>query len=102
MRFLPGAGLFYDCCDRRRIECGVAKLMVQLDMLSWLRLTAHIQFAAEIEFWNSKMRQRLCKCGRFARWQYLVSGWRVSRSSSVKMLSGEVYWAKQCSDADRP
>ena len=33
--FLPGAGVFYDCCDRRRTECSLAKLMLQLDM-SWL------------------------------------------------------------------
>jgi hypothetical protein len=32
--FLSGAGVFYDCCDRRRIECGVAKSIRQLDM-SW-------------------------------------------------------------------
>jgi hypothetical protein len=36
--FLPGAGVFYDCCNPRCIECGVAKLIVQLDM-SWLRLS---------------------------------------------------------------
>ena len=35
--FLPEAGVLYDCCERRHTECGVAKLMVQLDM-SWFQL----------------------------------------------------------------
>jgi hypothetical protein len=36
--FLPGAGVFYDCCNPHCLESGVAKSIVQLDM-SWLRLS---------------------------------------------------------------
>ena len=100
--FLPGAGVFYDCCDRRRIECGVEKSIVQLDM-SWLRLSASEGSPRQLIFGTQGYVKGFGSVLDFLPdGGNLVSGWRVSRSSSVKMLSREVYWAKQSSDADGP
>ena len=99
--FLPGAGVFYDCCDRRRIECGVAKSLVQLDM-SWLRLSASECLPRQLRFGTQGYVKGFGSVEVLPDGSNLVSGWRVSRSSSVKMLSREVYWAQQCSDADGP
>jgi hypothetical protein len=97
--FLPGAGVFYDCCNRRRIDCGVAKLMVQLDM-SWLRLTASEGSPRQLSFGTQGYVKGFGSIDNLPDGSNLVSGWRVSRNSSVKMLSREVYWANQCLDAD--
>ena len=99
--FLPGAGVFYDCCDRRRIECCVAKSLVQLDM-SWLRLSASECLPGQLRFGTQGYVKGFGSVEVLPDGSNLVSGWRVSRSSLVKMLSREVYWAKQCSDADGP
>jgi hypothetical protein len=100
--FLPVAGVFYDCCDRRRIVCGVAKSIVQLDM-SWLRLSASEGSPRQLSFGTQGYVMRFGSVDVLPDGSSnLVSGWRVSRSSSVKMLSREVYWAKQSSDADGP
>jgi hypothetical protein len=99
--FLPGAGVFYDCCDRRREECGVAKSMVQLDM-SWFRLSASEGQVQPLRFGTDGYVKRFGSVNLSPDGSDFVSGWRVSKSCSVKTLSREVYWAKQCSDADGP
>ena len=95
LAFLPGAGIFYDCCGQRDENCGVANSMVQLDM-SWLRLT-NSNLDQQLKFREDSYVKRFgSEGGGF------VSGWKVSRSCSVNTSSREVHWAKQCSDADGP
>ena len=92
--FLPGAGVFYDCCNRRRIECHVAKSIVQLDM-SWLRLSASEGSPRQLNFGTQGyVNKGFGSVDVLPGDSSLVSGWRVSRSSSVKMLTREVFWAK--------
>jgi hypothetical protein len=99
--FLPGAGVLFDCCDRRRIECGVEKSIVQLDM-SWLPLSASEGLPRQLSFGTQGYVKGFGSVDVLPDGSNLVSGWRVSSSFSVKMLSREVYWAKQCSGADGP
>jgi hypothetical protein len=99
--FLPGAAVFYDCCNRRPIEWGVAKLMVQLDM-SWLQISATEGLPQQLSFGAQGYVKGFGSVDVLPDGSNLVSGWRVSRNLSVKMLSREVYWALQCSDADGP
>jgi hypothetical protein len=81
--FLPGAGVFYDCCERRRIERGVAELIVQLDM-SWLRLSASEGSPPQLSFGTQGYVKGFGSVDILPDGSNLVSGWRVSRSSSVK------------------
>jgi hypothetical protein len=77
--FLPGAGVFYDCCDRRRTECGVAKSMVQLDM-SWLQLSVLEGPGQQLWFGTDGKVKRFGSVGLLPHGSASVSGWRVSRS----------------------
>jgi hypothetical protein len=99
--FLPGAGVFYDCCDRRRTECGVAKWIVQLDM-SCLQLSVLERPVQQLGFGTAGYVKRFGSVGLLPDGSAFVSGWRVSRICLVKKLSREVYWANQCSDLDGP
>jgi hypothetical protein len=77
--FLPGAGVFYDCCVWRRTECGVAKLMVQLDM-SWLQFSVLEGPVQQLGFGTDGKVKRFGSVGLLPHGSASVSGWRVSRS----------------------
>jgi hypothetical protein len=84
---LPGAGVFYDCCDRRRTECGVGKSMVQLSM-SWFRLSLLQGPVQQLGFGADGYVKRFGSVGLLPDGSAFVSGWRVvSRSCTVKKLS---------------
>ena len=85
--FLPGAGVFYDCCDRRRTECGVGKSMVQLSM-SWFRLSVLQGPVKQLGFGTDGYVRRFGSVGLLPDdSSVFVSGWRMSRSCSVKKIS---------------
>jgi hypothetical protein len=75
--------------------------MVQLDM-SWLQLSASEGSPRQLSFGTQGYVKGFGSVDVLPDGSNLVSGWRVSRSSSVNMSSREVYWAKQYSDADCP
>ena len=87
--FLPGAGVFYDCCNRRRIDCGVAKLMVQLDM-SWLQLSVLEGLVQQLGFGTNGYVKRFGSVGLLPDGSAFVSGWTMSRSCTVEKISREV------------
>jgi hypothetical protein len=74
--FLPGAGVFYDCCNQRSIECGVAELMVQLDM-SWIRRSASEGLPWQLSFGTQGYVKGFGSVDVLPDGSNLVSGWRV-------------------------
>ena len=84
--FLPGAGVFYDCCERRRRECGVAKLMLQLNT-SWFQLSILQGPVKQLGFGTDGDVKRFGSIGLLPDGSAFVSGWRMSRSCSVKKIS---------------
>ena len=83
--FLPGAGVFYDWCERHA-ECGVDTSIVQWDM-SWFRLSVLQGPVKQLGFGTDGYVRRFGSVGLLPDSSVFVSGWRMSRSCSVKKTS---------------